>query len=93
MICGEFFAQPRDREHSEGFELYNLETSELFEEKWLQNRTDIRLTLDEADDSPLLKRIYDENEYTDSIPIRDVIDHIEAKGLAEINEAVRQKKT
>ena len=86
------FFQPRHGEPPEKFELYNLESSELFEEEWLQNRTDLRLTLDEADDYRLLKRIYDEVEYTDIIPIRDAIDHVDAEGLAEINEAVRQKK-
>jgi len=56
------------------------------------NRSDIRLTLDEAADYLLLKRIYDEIEYSDIINIREVIDYVDSEELADLNEAVQQKK-
>ena len=52
----------------------------------------LRLTLDEAADYRLLSRVYDEIEYTDTVPIREAIDLIDADGLAELNRDVRQKE-
>lgn len=56
------------------------------------NRTDLRLTLDEADDYPLLKRIYNGVEYGDILPIREAIDFIDKKELGGLNASVRQKE-
>ena len=83
---------PYYRENLDEFDISTVTSDEVFDDERYINRTDLRLTLDEADDYRLLKRIYDEIEYTDIISIRDAIDHVDAEGLAEINEAVRQKK-
>lgn len=69
-----------------------MPSDEVFDTEQFTDRTDLRLTLDEAADYRLLKRVYDEIEYTDTIPIRTAITHIDQRGLAELNEAVRQKK-
>jgi spore coat polysaccharide biosynthesis protein SpsF len=82
---------PYYREHPEEFDLDNIESKELFEENHLQNRTDIRLTLDEAADYELLERVYREVEYKDIIDIAEVIELIDKNGLASINEHVQQK--
>jgi spore coat polysaccharide biosynthesis protein SpsF len=72
--------------------MVNVFSDEVFDDEQFTDRTDLRLTLDEAADYRLLKRVYDEIEYTDTIPIRSAITHIDETGLAELNEAVRQKK-
>jgi spore coat polysaccharide biosynthesis protein SpsF len=70
----------------------NISSDQVFDDEKYIDRTDLRLTLDEADDYRLLKRIYDEIEYNDIIPIRDAIDLVDAEDLSHINESVRQKK-
>ncbi|WP_340101725.1 glycosyltransferase family protein [Salinibaculum salinum] len=82
---------PYYREHSDEFDLYNLESDEIFDDSGLQNRTDLRLTLDESADYQLLERVYREMEYEDIIDIAEVIEYIDRNGLAEINEHVEQK--
>ncbi|MCY4732130.1 glycosyltransferase family protein [Natronomonas gomsonensis] len=82
---------PYYRENPEDFELYNLESNELFEEEWLQNRTDLRLTLDEPADYQLLETVYRELTYKEILDIRDAIRHIDQNGLAEVNHDVEQK--
>jgi len=82
---------PYYREHPEEFELYNLDSSELFDEKWLQNRTDLRLTLDEPADYQLLETVYREVEYEEIIDVVNVIQYIDENDLAEINDHVEQK--
>lgn len=83
---------PYYRENPDEFDIATVTSEEVFDDERYINRTDLRLTLDEANDYCLLKKIYDGIEYTDLIPIRDAIDYIDAEGLTEINEAVRQKK-
>lgn len=83
---------PYYREHPEEFELYNIRSDELFEEKWFKNRTDLRLTLDESADYQLIETVYREIDYSDILDIQDVIQYIDENGLAGINEHVKQKK-
>lgn len=83
---------PYYRENPEEFDIVNVTSDRVFDEEKYIDRTDLRLTLDEADDYCLLKRIYDTIEYDEILPIRDAIDLVDEKGLAEINESVRQKK-
>ena len=82
---------PYYREHPEEFELYNFRSSALFDEEWLQNRTDLRLTLDEADDYHLLETVYREIDYKGILDVRDAIRYIDENGLATINQDVEQK--
>ncbi|MDL0132504.1 glycosyltransferase family protein [Halobacterium salinarum] len=83
---------PYYRKHPNEFDIKNVTSEAVFDDERYINRTDIRLTLDEADDYRLLKRIYDEIEYEDIISIRDVVDYVDAEDLSELNEAVRQKE-
>jgi spore coat polysaccharide biosynthesis protein SpsF len=82
---------PYYRENPEDSELYNLESNELFEEEWLQNRTDLRLTLDEPADYQLLETVYREMGPDEILDVVNVIQYIDNNGLAEINEHVEQK--
>lgn len=83
---------PYYRENPDQFGLYNLESSQLFEEEWLQNRTDLRLTLDEPADYQLLEKVYREAPFQEILDIRDAISYVDQHDLAGINEHVRQKQ-
>lgn len=83
---------PYYRDNPDEFRTVNITSDQVFDDERYIDRTDLRLTLDEADDYQLLEHIYDTLEYEEILPIRDVIDFVDAEGLAEINEAVRQKK-
>lgn len=83
---------PYYRNNPDEFELVNVTSDEVFDEEQYIDRTDLRLTLDEAADYRLLKRIYDDLEYSGTIPIRKAIDYVDAEGLSDLNEAVRQKE-
>lgn len=80
------------RDNPEEFDIVNVTSDQVFDEEKYVERTDLRLTLDEANDYRLLKHIYDEIEYDDILPIRDAIDIVDAEDLMELNESVRQKK-
>lgn len=82
---------PYYRENPDEFKLENIESSEVFDEDWLQNRTDLRLTLDEAADYQLLGTLYRELDHDGLLDIRSVVRYIDANGLEEINQAVEQK--
>lgn len=84
---------PYYREHPEKFQLYNLESSEVFEEPYLQNRTDLRLTLDEPADYHLLETVYREVKYEELLDVGDAVQYIDRNKLAEINDHVEQKTT
>lgn len=83
---------PYYRENPDEFDLTNVSSHEVFTDEQYIDRTDLRLTLDEAADYLLLSRIYDEITYSDVIQIREAIDHIDTEDLTELNEAVKQKK-
>lgn len=82
---------PYYREHPEEFELYEVQSTEVFDEEWLHDRTDIRLTLDEPADYQLLETVYREVAYENILDIPDVVRHIDQNSLAEINTHVEQK--
>ncbi len=83
---------PYYRGNSHEFETVNIDSSRVFEDEQYIDRTDLRLTLDKADDYQLLEKIYSQIEYEEILPIRAAIDLVDAEGLASINESVRQKK-
>lgn len=83
---------PYYRENPSEFDIANITSDQVFDEGRYIDRTDLRLTLDEADDYHLLKRIYDSIEYDDILPVEDAIELIDEENLAAINERVRQKK-
>jgi len=91
--------EPREREHvtpyyrenPDEFELYNLTSDEVFTEGFLHDRTDLRLTLDEADDYELMRRIYEGVGYDEIPEVRDAVRYADENGLTELNENVEQK--
>jgi spore coat polysaccharide biosynthesis protein SpsF len=83
---------PYYRENPDEFDLYNVTSDEVFEEEFLHDRTDLRLTLDEADDYELLRRIYEGVEYDGIIDVTDAVRYVDEKRLSEINQHVEQKK-
>jgi len=82
---------PYYREHPDKFQLYNVESSAVFSEPSAQNRTDLRLTLDEAADYELIETVYRKVEYTYILDVKDVIQYIDENRLVEVNEHVEQK--
>lgn len=82
---------PYYREHPETFELQNITSEEVFSEARMQDRTDLRLTLDEPADYKLLETVYREVKFDDYLPLRDAIRYIDETGLGEINQHVEQK--
>jgi spore coat polysaccharide biosynthesis protein SpsF len=77
--------------HPREFDLHGVRSESVFDDRQYIDRTDLRLTLDEAADYRLLDRVYDEIEYADAVPIRAAIDLIDREGLAELNASVKQK--
>ena len=75
----------------EAFVLYNLESDEVFDEPWLQDRIGLRLTLDEPAGYQLLETVYREVEYDGILDVRDAIEYVDENGLGTINQDVEQK--
>jgi spore coat polysaccharide biosynthesis protein SpsF len=82
---------PYYREREDQFTYASVTSAAVFDNPRMQDRTDIRLTLDEADDYELLRRVYEDLDWSDGLDIRDVVDHIDANDLAELNRNVEQK--
>jgi len=83
---------PFYRKSSEEFNTESIISDQVFDKEKYFDRTNLRFTLDVAEDYHLLKRIYNQVEYDEILPIRDAIDFVDAEGLAELNESVHQKK-
>jgi spore coat polysaccharide biosynthesis protein SpsF len=89
---------PNEREHvtvyyrdnPESFSLGNVTAEQMFSDKQCLNRSEIRITLDEADDYRLIEAVYEGIE-DDEPTIEDVIRYIDAEGLVDMNGAVKQK--
>lgn len=82
---------PYYRENPEEFELANLTSESVFDGAQLQNRTDLRLTLDEPADYQLLETVYRNVAYENLLDVAEAIRYIDENGLGEINEHVKQK--
>jgi len=78
------------REHAGDFSLATLTADEVFDDA-LAGRTDLRLTLDEAADYELLRRIYRDVDYDGVVSLRDAVAYVDTNGLATINEHVEQR--
>jgi len=79
------------RSHDQ-FNTYNLDSREVFDTSHLQNRSELRLTLDEADDYELFRHVYDNVPYEEIIPLSDAVEYIDTHGIADINSHVTQKE-
>ncbi|WP_267903043.1 glycosyltransferase family protein [Halobacterium bonnevillei] len=73
------------------FDIGNVSDEEIFDAPHLHGRDDLRLTLDEADDYELLRRIYEEMPTDEPLEIEDVVTVIDEKGWAGINQNIQQK--
>ena len=82
---------PYYRENDHQFNLASVTSEEIFDEAWMQDRTDLRLTLDEADDYELLREVYNRVEYEHTLPIRDAVSVIDGRDLHKLNADVTQK--
>lgn len=83
---------PFYREHDERFDIVSVTSDEVFEGSWMQDRTDLRLTLDEADDYELLRQLYERIEYEGLLPVKGAIKLIDEEQLSQINSNTEQKK-
>lgn len=82
---------PYYRENDDQFNLASVTSEEIFNRSWMQDRTDLRITLDEADDYELLREVYNRVEYEDTLPIRDAVSVIDDRDLHKLNADVTQK--
>ena len=81
---------PYYREHKEEFDTGTVEYAEVFPNGFVPEHK-IRLTLDEADDYRLLKRIYDQVAFDDLLDVITALRYVEEHNLYQINRHVRQK--
>ncbi len=62
----------------------------MFDTVRYRNRTDLRLTLDEAPDYELLNTVYEGVQFDDVLPSSDAIDYIDKRGIGDMNANVEQ---
>jgi spore coat polysaccharide biosynthesis protein SpsF len=79
------------RQNPDRFDLVNVTDEETFDATHLHGREDLRLTLDEADDYELLRRIYEELSPDGHLDVETAVNHIDCEDLATLNRDVRQK--
>lgn len=79
------------RENPEMFNMVNVTSEEVFEEEWLRNRIDLRLTLDEAADYRLLYEVFENLEYDLYPSFRDAVRYIDERGIGDLNAHINQK--
>jgi spore coat polysaccharide biosynthesis protein SpsF len=78
------------REYPDHFSRGNVSSSEIFDDPELQNRTDLRVTLDEPADYRLLNEVFTGAPTEDPTPA-EALRYIDEAGLAGINSSVKQK--
>jgi spore coat polysaccharide biosynthesis protein SpsF len=82
---------PYYREHEDLFATKNVTSENVFDEPQFQNREDLRLTLDEANDYEVLWTIYENVPFDDILPVREAIRYVDENDLMELNASVEQK--
>lgn len=83
---------PYYRENPDEFDVVNVASTEVFDDPQFRDRSDLRLTLDEADDYEVLREVYENVDYDGILPIRDAIRYVDEHDLMALNESVEQKK-
>jgi spore coat polysaccharide biosynthesis protein SpsF len=83
---------PYYRENPHAFELVDVTSEEVFDDPRFKNRDDLRLTLDEANDYDVLRKIYQNVPYDDILPIRGAIQYVDENDLMDLNESIEQKE-
>ncbi|WP_050033584.1 cytidylyltransferase domain-containing protein [Halorubrum halophilum] len=82
---------PYYREQEDVFSTESVTSEDVFDEPQFQNRGDLRLTLDEADDYEVLRTIYENVPFDDILPTREAIRYVDENDLMELNADVEQK--
>ena len=82
---------PYYREESDTFTTRSVTAEDVFDDPKFQNRNDLRLTLDEADDYEVLRMIYESISFEETLPIREAIRYVDENDLMDLNAAVEQK--
>ena len=82
---------PYYREQEDVFSTESVTSEDVFDEPQFQNRGDLRLTLDEADDYEVLRTIYENVPFDDILRIREAIRYVDENDLMELNASVEQK--
>lgn len=82
---------PYYREDPNRFITESVVSADVFDEQDFQNRDDLRLTLDEADDYEVLREIYENVPFDDILPIREAIQYVDEHDLMELSASVEQK--
>lgn len=84
---------PHHREHvtpyyreSGEFSTLNLNSEEVFDEEFMRDRTDLRLTLDTPDDYKLFRTLYEEVSYKERVDVRDAVSYIDENSLGTLNK-------
>jgi spore coat polysaccharide biosynthesis protein SpsF len=83
---------PYYREHPGTFDLETVTSEMVYDDPQFQNRTDLRLTLDEAADYELLQCLYTEIPYDGILPTKRAIEYIDERNLKHINTDIEQKE-
>lgn len=83
---------PYYREQPSEFDTVNIASDSIFEDPQLQDRTDVRLTLDEADDYKVLREIYTNLPYDEILPIQVAIQYVDEHDLMQVNASVSQEE-
>jgi spore coat polysaccharide biosynthesis protein SpsF len=73
------------------FNIAGISANEIFDTSDLSGRSDLRLTLDEANDYELLRRIYNESQNDEHLTIQEVVALIDQNGWETLNQDVQQK--
>jgi spore coat polysaccharide biosynthesis protein SpsF len=82
---------PYYREESDTFTTRSVTSEDVFDDPQFKNRSDLRLTLDEADDYEVLRMIYENISFDGTLPIREAIRYVDENDLMDLNAAVQQK--
>ncbi|SMO92951.1 spore coat polysaccharide biosynthesis protein SpsF [Halorubrum cibi] len=82
---------PYYREQENVFSTESITSKDVFDDPQFQNRGDLRLTLDEADDYEVLRTIYENVPFDDILPIREAIRYVDENDLMELNTNIEQK--
>ncbi|USZ71464.1 cytidylyltransferase domain-containing protein [Natronosalvus halobius] len=83
---------PYYHENQDQFRLENVTSDEVFNQEWMHNRTDLRLTLDEGPDYEVLRQVYDNVAYDEILPIQDAVRYVDEQDLMDVNKHVNQKE-
>lgn len=83
---------PYYRENPDEFDVVNVTSDEVFDDPQFRDRSDLRLTLDEADDYEVLREVYENVDYDGILPVRDAIRYVDDHDLMSLNESVEQKE-